>query len=251
MKALLAAVVLTLPAFADASEREPREGAPAVSEPAAVLAQLLQFAAGDPLVAADLDGLITCARAGGAVGLSVGAADAAVVCERTVMHDRLTDSARVGAGAMSEYARFTGTTVRVVDGKLGYGTGNPAPGGLPSHNFTAITPEHAGPAVRHLIAQRDRLARPMEAASDEPCAAQEGDTTGRRVETRPRELERPDPSGIYEDPPRERRGRQVPRDERGWGQWDPPSGRQEEPRDERRQEPPRDDTPESLRRPGS
>lgn len=160
MKKLIPALILTLAAAgASAREVEREERRVIVPEPAAKLAQLVQFAAASGPAAADLEGVIACVRGFGSVGLAVGAPGAAVLCERTVAHDTLRDQVFIPAAAIAAFDAATGDNLRIVNGMLGYGTGNPAPG-LPSMNFTVIRPEHAQAAILTLIAQRERLARP-------------------------------------------------------------------------------------------
>lgn len=188
MKKLIPALILTLAASAVCArevDREPQR--PAVAPQTVKLGRLIQFAGTSGPAAADLEGLIDCVKGYGSVGLAAGGPGVAVTCERTIAHDTLRDQLMIPASVIAAFNAAANDNLRVVDGVLGYGTGNPT-AGLPSANWTAIFPGHAETALLWLIAERERLARPNNGAAprvepplgspDNPCATPPAEKAG-------------------------------------------------------------------------
>lgn len=129
--------------------------APAAPTSVEILTSLINYAAiMDPAFAAGFNGVIDCARISGSIGLRV-QGGLAVTCEKTVAHDTQREAAAISSAVLDGYNRAFGRNVRVDGGVLGFGTGRPAAGGMPSLNFTPISAEHARPAVSNVIYERD------------------------------------------------------------------------------------------------
>lgn len=171
MKALLAAVlVLTaVSARAAATSNEVR----IADGPAAVLADILRLKAGNDAFGSMLDDLILCKMMGNPVRVvPTTHGGALLLCDRT-----RSVAVPLTSDDLAAYNRLRNATVRVSDGVLGYGAGNPT-AGLPSANFTPINDAALFTALTAL--GRERIAQPAGPGAALILVSGEGLPSGRQ-----------------------------------------------------------------------
>jgi hypothetical protein len=136
----------------------------AMGRPARLLCALISFASvQDDGFRSGLQGIESCIRGGGRAGLHTGAdaAGAPLVSLSCVLGDEpYTATMAARHLALFNDDAYDRPALRVVDGVLGYGTGNPAPGGMPSANWTPIRSSDAAPAVLRHAWERERAEQP-------------------------------------------------------------------------------------------
>jgi hypothetical protein len=154
-------IALAVPALASADPAPLfRNGTPSPNDPDLRLMTILEFlTANDRGFAAQFETVVTCVREGGRAGLAAGQDGrrrpaVSIACENGVpAHDPDVQGVTITEEQLAFYNQTYGSNVRVTGRELGFGTGVPAPGGLPSTDYFVIGPD-ATLAVRQIIWQR-------------------------------------------------------------------------------------------------